>query len=322
MFIVITIISGLRYGIGYDYYAYLESASGLRSFENVEPIPYVLLELSNETIPFLFFFLSSIFISFFYALGIHRGGSDYYMETFFYVCFPFLFLNQLGIIRQGMATAVILLAITMHKDKLYKRLILIILAYLCHQSALVCLLILFPWEKVSVKTLWALLFLGFISSFVLIPIITNIVATGFLGDTGTGKAMNYLGEEGHSEGQLLQYLVYLIGIAVLLLYHKLVKLNRENAYYISLIILGVSFFALFSFNISLSKRFCMLFFSPAIFVVPQIVKVLRIPRSIYLFVCILLFSLTIYVGSSQVRDGDSHGSSVTYPYRTIFEFLN
>ncbi len=321
MFVVITVFSSIRYGIGFDYYAYLESAMGTRGYEGTELVPKLMLDLSNDTIPFLFFFLSSIFISFFFSAGIKKGGEDFYLEVFFYVSFPFLFLNHLGIIRQGMATAVILLAIVSRHDKLYRRLFLILLAFLCHQSSFICLLILFPWERLHLPTLWFMLAFSFVASVFLMPLLEAIVSSGVLGNSVTERALYHLETEANVEGQTIKYLVYAIVIAILVFYKQLVRHNKENAYYIGLVVLGVCFFSIFSFNITLSKRFCMFFFSPTIFLVPQLVKVLKIPRSFYVLMCTILFALSIYVGRSEVRDEDPPGYSVTYPYRTVFQFL-
>lgn len=321
MFLVITVFSAIRYGIGFDYYTYLAESFGMKSNSSTELIPRLIENWSSQTVPFFFFIITSIFVSLFYYCGIKHAGQDYLMEVFFYVTFPFLFMNQLGVIRQGMATSLLFCAIALRDTKLYLRLLLLVIAFFCHQSAIVGFFIFIPFEKISNKILWGVLAVGFVSASVLVPIIQTIVGYGFLGESGTQKAMNYLGEEGLSEGKFIKYLVYFIGFIVLVNYKKLVKYDSKNAYYIGLIVFGVSLYALFSFNISLGKRLGMFFFSPAIFVVPQLVKVMKIPRSVYLVLCVILFSLTIYVGSGNVRDEDPPGCSVTYPYRTIFDVL-
>lgn len=320
MFIVITIFSSIRYGIGYDYYSYLEESSGIKDNSHHELIPRLIENWSSATFPFLFFILSSIFISFFYYLGIRASDQDFFEETLFYISFPFLFMNQLGVIRQGMATSIIFFAITLNNKKIYLRLALIILAYFCHQSAIIGLLILFPWGKVHKNALWLFLLLGFVSATIVIPLVQSVVGFGALGETGTNKAIAYLSENEQSEGGLIKYLVYIIGLLLLLYYKKLVRINDLNSYYIALIIIGVAFFALFSFNSSLAKRLSMFFFSSSIIMIPQLIKILKIPKLFYVLLCLILFSLTIYVGKNNTRVEDKAGYSVTYPYRTIFEF--
>ncbi len=321
LFLVITVFSSIRYGIGYDYYSYLAEASGMKDNVNYEFIPRIIEDWSSQTIPFLFFLITSVFISFFYYYGIKHAGRDYLMEVLFYVSFPFLFMNQLGVVRQGMATSLVFCAIALRDSKLYLRIILLVIAFFCHQSAIIAFIILIPFDKISNKALWGMLVIGFFSATVIVPLIQGVVGYGFLGELGTQKALNYLSKEGLGEGKFIKYLVYFVGFIVLSNYKRLVKFDKDNAYYIGLIIMGVSIYALLSFNISLSKRLGMFFFSPAIFVVPQLVKILRIPHTVYVVICIVLFSLTIYAGSGNVRDEDPPGCSVTYPYRTIFDVL-
>ena len=321
LFVTITIFSAIRYGIGYDYYSYLAESIGVKDNSSIELIPRIIEDWSSKTFPFLFFVITSIFISFFYYLGIRHSGRDYLLEVLFYVSFPFFFMNQLGVIKQGMATSMVFYAITLRDSKLFVRFLLLVIAYFCHQSAIIGFLIFIPFEKVSNKILWGVLALCFVSAAIVIPVIEMTVGLGFMGDLGTQKALNYLDNESYGEGGLIKYLVYLIGFLVLINYKKLIKYDNNNAYYIGLIILGVSIYALFSFNVSLGKRLGMFFFTPAVFVIPQLVKIMKIPRSVYITICIILFSLTIYVGSGNTRDEDRPGQSVTYPYRTIFEVI-
>lgn len=321
MFIAIAIFSSIRYGIGYDYYSYLEECSGLKHNENNELIPYLMQELSKETIPFLFFFLSSFFISFFYYLGIKKTGVDYLLCTMFYIAFPFLFMNQLGVIRQGMATAVVFCVIAMHNEKLYKRIILLVIACLCHQSALIGFVVLFPWHKIPLGVLWGMVLAGSLLGTLLLPLLNNFINLGFLSEIGTEKAINYLGNESSGEGRFIQLLIYVIGFFVLVKYKKIIHYNSNNKYYIGLLIFGVILFAMFSFNISLAKRLSMFFFSSAIIIMPYLVKSFRVSRAFFVAICLALFAMTIYAGSGNIRDEDSPGYSVTYPYRTIFHLL-
>jgi hypothetical protein len=295
---------------------------GMKHNENNELIPLYMEELSKVTIPFLFFFLSSVFISAFYYKGIQVSCGDYLMSTLFYVSFPFLFINQLGVIRQGMACAVVFCAISLYHEKIHKRIILLIIACLCHQSAIVGFLILLPWNRIKGEFLFVLLLISIMAGTVLMPIFERIINMGFLNEIGTDKAINYLTNDSAGEGRLIRYLVYIIGLFVLVNYKKLVRFKPENSYYVGLLILGVALFAIFSYNISLAKRLSMFFFSTAIIVVPDLFKVLKLPRALCTTMCILLLAITVYVGSGNHRDEDPPGYSVTYPYRTIFGVLD
>ncbi|MCQ2217106.1 MAG: EpsG family protein [Paludibacteraceae bacterium] len=330
IFIVVSVFSGLRYGIGYDYYTYLwccfpESYGS----ERFEYIPRFMAEISQKTIPYLFFVMSSIFISYFYYIGIKNGGKNYILEVMFYIGFPFLFLNQLGIVRQGMATSVVFLAIVLRYSKyegsrlLLFRILLIAIAFFCHKSAILSVLILLSWEEVSKKTLWKLFFSCLVLGVFITPYLESFIPKEFFDDMdfmeNSESAVKYFYREAHGEGKMMKWLIYLIGVLSLSLYDKLIAMDKRNAYYIGVLVLGISFYALFSYNSTLSKRFCIFFFSSSIFIVPQIARIFKISKFFYLSMCVILFMLQVYIGSSNMRPQDSCGTSVTYPYRTFLD---
>ena len=326
IFVVITLFSAIRYGIGYDYYTYLECCMpGSYRGEHFEPIPFFFVELSQEYFPFLFFILSSVFISFFYYLAIRNEGRDYSLEILFYICFPFLFFNQLGIVRQAMASSVVFYALTLngnYRIVILKRLLLIFIAYCCHHSAVVALLMLIPWQRVPRSFLWLMLIASFFLGLITTSFANQIAESGFLDEDSSERALKYLNSSGQTEGNIIKYLIYIVTIVSLFFYKKLTEINKRNAYYIGLLVLGASLFSLFDYNVSIAKRSCMFFFSVSIFIVPQVAKTMKISNSLYICICLLLLVANIYVGSFNVRDEDRDGESVTYPYRTyIFNYL-
>ena len=320
MFIAITVFSGLRYGIGYDYYSYLETCIPGYVGQEYEPIPLLFQTLAQQSFPYLFFILSSIFISTFYCLGIRKSKHNHYPEVLFYVCFPFLFFNQLGIVRQGMASAVIFLAICIPQEenrRLIKQIILLAIAVMCHQSALLGVLILIPWQKVHPALLWVMFIGSFLLGEFIVPLFEGILSVLPLFDHAVAeKAMGYLDNEYIVEGRMLKYVMYFIVIIALLLYDRIAKEDKDK-YLLSLLVLGASVFALLSFNSTLSKRLCMFFFSSSIIIVPSIVRSLKIKRAVFSILCIVLFSLQIYIASHNVRGSDPPGCSVSYPYQTF-----
>lgn len=318
LFLIITFFSSIRFGIGYDYYSYLDLATNAYSTdEKIELIPLLMLEVSRSTVPFLFFILSSVFISFFYYKGIKNFGSNYFDTVMFYICFPFLFMDQLGIVRQGMAASVIFYAFSLSNAKVLQRLILVVIAFFCHSSAIIGILLFLPWGKFSQRLLWPMLLSSFFVGLIVVRLILSILTLISINNVND-RAEGYLSSEGGGEGGIIQFLIYIIAVLCLTNYKRIVLYNHKNKYYIGLVILGASLFALFSFNSTVSKRLCMFFFSASVFVVPYIVRAMNISRRIYYILCILLFSLLIYVGRSNQRPEDPAGYSVTYPYRTIF----
>jgi len=179
-------------------------------------------------------------------------------------------------------------------------------------------LILMSWGKVSKRILWLMFLVSFVFGSVLLPVVMSVVGTGILGADTTDLAMAYLQDDSVIEGRLLKYFIYFLNILVLVNYDKLIKRDKDFAYYIGLMCLGASLLSIFSFQSTLALRFCMFFFSVSIFLIPQLFRVLKINR-LYYISFVLLFIMQIYIGSKTVRDQDNAGYSRTYPYRTIFE---
>lgn len=320
MFIIIAVFSSIRFGIGYDYYSYLDLATN-ESFtaSKIELVPRLMAGASRATIPFLFFVLSSFFISFFYYLGLKKYDGEYLPAVIFYLCFPFLFMDQLGIIRQGMAASVVFFASSLDQSKIIRRCLLIALAFSCHSSAIVGVLLLLPWNKLTPERLWMILVSSFFIGVVIVKLILGILAMISIGGVNA-RAEEYLSNESGGEGRLIQYLIYLIAIFCISNYNAIVSYSSRNGYYVGLVVLGASLFALFSFNDTVAKRLCMFFFSSTIFVVPYLVRAMGISLRIFYVLCIILFSLLIFVGRNNSRLEDPPGYSVTYPYRTIFGY--
>ena len=320
MFVIIAFFSSIRFGIGYDYYSYLDLATN-DSFAatKLELVPRLMASASRASIPFLFFVLSSLFISLFYYLGLRKYDGDYLPAVIFYLCFPFLFMDQLGIIRQGMAASVVFYAFSLDQSKVVQRCLLIVLAFFCHSSAIVGLLILVPWNKMTPERLWVLLVSSFFIGTIIVRLILSILAMISI-DGVNSRAEGYLGNESGGEGRLIQYLIYLIAIFCISYYNLIISYSSRNAYFVSLVVLGASLFALFSFNDTVAKRLCMFFFSATIFVVPYLVRAMGLSLRIFYILCILLFSMLIFVGRNNSRLEDPAGYSVTYPYRTIFGY--
>ncbi len=328
MFMGVTAFSAFRYGIGYDYYAYLDCCKpGSFRGNYFEPIPFSLVKFSQKTSPYYFFIITSVFISYFYFKGIRNIGRNYMEATMFYLCFPFFFFNQLSIVRQGLATSVIFFALTLESK--YKnmflsygfRIILILLAAQCHRSAYIGFLLLLPWGKVPAKVLWIIFVTSFFLGSLIISISLQVLDSGVLERQSTISAYAYIKNESQIEGKMIRYLIYVITFVILLLYKKLVKMDKRNAYYIGLVVLGCSIYTLFAFNISLSKRLSMFFFTSSIIVVPQLLPLLKVKKAVYYGLCIALFTLQVYISSHNMRPEDRLGFSVSYPYRTFFDRL-
>ncbi|WP_455961537.1 EpsG family protein [Bacteroides bouchesdurhonensis] len=316
LFFVVTIFSAIRHGIGYDFYAYEMIAKNLIGIERMELIPAYLLEFANKTHPQVFFVTSSVFISTFYCLGIlSLKKEDQFTSFLTYLCFPFLFIDQLGIIRQGMATAVVFYAICRFIDNKKIFILLVALAYLCHRSSVFALFLLVPWNKMSHR----ILFVIYVASFIIGEYIIGFLFDLFLGSSNfiSDGFYHYMEDKESSEGTKIRFIWMTLAVITLIKYKRLVTYDNNMLHFVNIFIIGACVYNIFLIDDSIAKRLSMFFMCSIVTIMPSLIKALRIPRQIYYSVCLILFVLLVYFGSNNKRDEDQSGYYVTYPYRTF-----
>lgn len=312
-FVITTIFAGIRYGIGYDYWAYFgilnELGNNLLMPLRFEFLSASLMRFCAFTNVYLFFLLTSLITIGLYCWGIYKKECDSFVAFLFYLSFPFLFFNHVSTVRQGIAHALVFICIMMYKDKRLVQVLLILIAGLFHESGFVGILILIPWEKVSTKLLAAMFFASFFAGEVLIAHVGHIPIASLARNLVATSAI---------EGEKLKYLTYLIAI-ICIYYRDKIPSKDNNAYYTALVILGASLYAIFANNSTLAQRVCQFFFGASIVVIPTIAKHLQMHRFYLIGTFLLLFFLNIYVGSTPCRPQDENKYAPRYPYRTIFD---
>lgn len=321
-FFITVLFSSLRYGIGYDYYGYWNDAANMNDFilSRYELIPKLFLQFAYWIgIPEFFFLLSSVFIGYFFSQGlkVSKYTNDSMM---FYICFPLLFMDHLGIIRQGMATAVIFYAITGLKGKFIKQFLFICIACLCHKSAFAAFFLMLPLQKIN-RTILCFLFLSsFVIGDLIVMLFSDLVQS--LPALLSSKYNEYIEQNELLEGQKIKYVLYVITLFFLIFYEKIISLSEDNRYYIASLVLGCCIYIVFiNINPSIAKRIAMFYFSTSIILVPYIRKILKIPSNIYKVCLLLLLSASIFISTQSVssRIEDKGIYNHQYPYRTIFQ---
>ena len=142
-------ISSLRYGVGYDFYSYLDAIKYSSDRERFELIPKVIIELSRAAgREQLFFVVTSFFIYGLIAFSFHRYSSYRLLSLIFFISYPLFFLISLGVVRQYLAVSFIVLGvcILINESNIKKKALgvfLVIFAVFCHLSAVLVLPILF-----------------------------------------------------------------------------------------------------------------------------------------------------------------------------------
>jgi hypothetical protein len=272
IYLILFIFSALRYDIGWDYTAYVsEIESGYDSIMNSR------FEILNKYIfligsylnfyPIVFAIYSFLMLRIIYY-SINKYSVNPLLSWLVFYSMPLFFFASLSTIRQSLA---MILVFYSYKYVIEKKQIIffaiIFIATLFHTSAIVGVLLfpimIFPIGKITN----IILFLG--SFFIGEVIITFINATDFF---LLSKIQTYL-RLGQAEPELINYLYYAFGIFNLLFYNKLVKLNSQNMFIITIINFGLVLLNLLSAEPITSLRISAIFLMFLIYLVPYYVLI-------------------------------------------------
>ena len=152
-----TLVMGVRYGVGMDYFAYLKAYKeailyGEPAVERWEPaFKYLILTLAKHRLHFSFFFAIVAFLQMFFVFRAFKKNKEilpYVVLAFFAVAL----LSWQNGLRQIIAVAIFIYAIQFIYNKDWKRYYLcVLLAFLFHKSAILLALIypifIFDWHK-------------------------------------------------------------------------------------------------------------------------------------------------------------------------------
>lgn len=307
-------IGCIRYGISYDYFIYAEYII-FDYHHNEEPLSAALELIGHYTHPQVFFILSSIIITYCFFKVILRLSGNPTLSAFLYLGFPIYYFTNLSTVRQSLATAVVFLVLLINdreKFALLKKLAIIMVAYMFHNSAILCGILLLPIRKVKLKTMVGGIIACFFLGSVVSTILPLILPAGYIAD----KVNQYFFELNELSGHTLERLLcYGVTIAIIIKQKALIRLNRRNSYYIRLIYVGAMMLGLFSVSTHMAIRCFTFFASPLLLMIPDLVRVYHVKRIFLKSGCVLLLCASIYVGHVQ----SSSGLNRFYPFTAFWD---
>ena len=319
IFSILVVFSGIREGIGYDYYFYLDMSNQNIGKRTMEIIPTIIANMARATNPYFFFIYTSIIIYYLINKGIvkvSKSQADYATSIILFISFPYFYFSSLGMVRQFLAISILFYGICKYREKKIPLFLCVILAALNHQSAVIGLLLLIPWQKFNRKVLWSLVLCSFIIQPILIEILNRIPVYNSV----IGKMHQYIElADVFQGGRLVKLLVYALTFLSLLFYKKLTQSNQANKYYIGLVCLGCFFQNALDISPHMAIRICTCFFIAILVYIPQLLECLHLNKHFFIYVAITLFGLNIYIqhiATFQERTHDAIGQSCAYPYRT------
>lgn len=323
-----TFLGGLRYGVGADYFSYVNKMSASvdmgfiefsAKFNNMEPSLWILGRLSHVLFDsgVLFFFVTSFLTTFFLYLAVKRFGIGVAgLAMFLLLCV--IFSQGLSGVRQGVAIAVALYAFSfIASRRIFTYLSLILLACMFHYSAFVLILIypLYHWVITNSADDYTYIkravTVFFTAPFV---VVFGIFAMQFI--PVFEKYSVYINEFIEKFGYMRRNILPELGAFILLVmvFRKFVLKNEFNKFVFlaTAIMFSTTLIGLF---IPLAGRFSDYFMSVFLLAMPCIANVFDSgfqKRAFILFTC--MFGILFFIGSFYIN-----GSGDILPYMIVYE---
>ncbi|MEG1402198.1 EpsG family protein [Bacteroides sp.] len=319
---LLIIFSAIRFGIGYDYFAYrmlILGESADHSWERIEPLARSIMELARSIHYQCFFIITSFLVIYPIYFVSKKYSKNASMSLILYILFPIFFLESMSIVRNAVAYSIVFLAFHFFLEKKYiQALILFCCSIGFHTSSLIglFLLLIYYFRKgVFFNIILYLLSIG-VSSFFLsaildansdFPALKIVINYALAGQVGAGNTM--------------MILINIIGITNILLWKKLEKIDERNRLWLNIINFGVVLWNVFGFEGTLRLRLSSFFLLFLILLLPSYCylcgyKYQKISRQLLYFLFVLVFCSSFYINiSSHLKEG---GKMSFLPYQTIF----
>ena len=143
-------LGAVRWGVGVDFWNYLEKYHNYQSINMIEALKESrepLYNLLNYTADFLFygkdwgvFFLSSFIIMLFILLTLDYYKKKVSLPMGLFIYFMIYYIESFNLVRQSIALSIVLYAYCYVLERRpFKYLFIILIAYLFHNSAIICI---------------------------------------------------------------------------------------------------------------------------------------------------------------------------------------
>ncbi|MBD5310863.1 MAG: EpsG family protein [Bacteroides sp.] len=342
VYIIITILivyfSAFRDGLGMDYVAYKEQC------ERIRPLPdeYILLfeplfvKFTNyiciSPFSYVFFFLITSIIINTSCLFVYYRTTNFSLATFFFVCFPGLFIMSFNTLRQFIVASIFLLISYIWYYKYNSKdtskirillLILLLITFFIHKSAIILIPILFV-GKWKIRPLIAILIL----------LITYIIPFSSIPFIGVGmkiiEALNYDFYMDYDNTVVSKFSltnIYLNIITIIILYKLYYKQNVisniRNASYLSLFYnfsYIMIFFCMVTYNLC-ANGFVILYRLAIYFIVFLPVLIGLLPKLIYkpFAYCLVILPTLILLSVRFITGNEYLIPKHILPFLSIFK---
>ncbi len=312
-----TLVSGLRYGIGTDYfYTYYPNFINIFIDDyTYSEKPFVWLNMFLRLMtdnPVWLFLLMALLFTLFTELTIIKISDNWIVSTFlvFGCSFFFVSLNQS---RQMVGMAIAMYGMTFILDKKFlKFLIFILLASCFHLSCLIYLPFYFIIRNNFIKKYWL---------FFAIPILvfTPLIKEAIYYLVSLTKYSYYLEDPAYNTGQYMHaYFVstLVVEIVGLIYYNRLRKVNPTKTVMLLMFNSIALFFAFLCYFLTIPElftRLLLMFSWVQIFIIPMLFKIEKFKIALILNILLIAFVTECSLGIIYIQL--HHG---ILPYQSIF----
>lgn len=297
--LIISLFSGLRYGVGWDYWSYVDvieqkyvtNINLSYEYLNIYFMNFVRLIDFNQ----LYFLVNSFITVFLISLTLKKYSSNFNLSILFFLFFPIFFLNSFSVIRNFTAIALVFFGVRfIIERKFFMYLLIVIFATLIHNTAIFTIIFYFLYKiKFStVQLLLTLPLLYFIRVFSIYLIKLSGISYAY-----------YFTYEQNTEGRFT-ILIYLFFLFLLLFFKKrLIMKSNSKEFMLNQFIFGVLIFLTFlnlgpvASRLSIYFTLYILLFIPDFFDFFKYKSEKNALKFIYIVILVLFFSYTLLIGS-------------------------
>lgn len=302
LYILLFLISAIRFDVGYDYISYYYLAKTLNGSKRIEFMYKIFLELSHFIkYPQMIFIITS-FLS---IMVLYISLKNYKERNLILMTFVGLFyLDTLSAQRYMLAYIIVFSGFKYIVNRnLRKYLIVILIAVLFHKMAIIGMIFYFFYQKISLKKIILLFFLITIFGNLVIEIVKKI---GFY---------DHYFEIANSGGNKILIFYLILGMLLLILRNKLIKLNFKNNLIINIYIYSLALNIVFLPFSSIGSRLGELGYMYILYMITDIVRIFKNKNLIRIFITFtagVIFVIYIYLGEINKN------KKVYTPYKIFF----
>lgn len=310
LFFIYFVFCGFRYGVGWDYYNYLETLESVRGIENTE---FIIRQIEwfcyNNHLKQFFFVATSFFTILFFFLMIAKESVNPGVSVFVYLTLSMFFFHSMTTVRFTMAVAIGFFACYYGYKKQYVPYIaLLLVSILTHKAALFGVLTI-PFVLTKAKFNFSINLIIFLVCVVVGTVLgtfsvvksvfDSLLRNEFLFDF-ISDAEVYLNDRGGENFSRTPYIFAFINLINLFSARKLASTVSDDRlwHYITMFNIGCSIVFLFSFHAVLASRLSQFFMTFILLIVPYYKKYSVQQFILYaLFLFGFFYQLTIHASN-------------------------